>query len=181
MERYAANERAMSEPPSPLEKKQYLGFGERLQHRIPWWVRDDAIYHLRVRCAKGTRPLTIPETARALLESARFYHARRRWCVHLFLLMPDHWHALMSFPTDVVMSQVIGDWKRYHSRNQGMDWEDGYFDHRLRDHLEQYDATYAYIRRNPVVKGFCKNEDDWLWWWRADDIEVDTRPEQRFR
>jgi putative transposase len=171
----------MSEEPSLGEKKEYLGFGERLRHRIPWWVRDDAIYHIRVRAMKGGKSLTVPGTARTLLDAAKFYHERRRWCVHLFLLMPDHWHALLSFPSDVAMSQVIGDWKRHQTRIHGLDWEDGYFDHRLRDHLEQYDGAFSYIRRNPVVKGLCTKEDDWLWWWRAQDIETDTRPERRFR
>jgi putative transposase len=163
------------------ERKEYLGFGGRLQHRVPWWVRDDSIFHIRVRCTRGGKPLTQPETACALLESTKFYHQRRRWCVHLFLLMPDHWHALLSFPSDVAMSQVIGDWKRYQARTHGLNWEDGYFDHRLRDHLAQYDAAFSYIRRNPVAKGLCVQDDDWPWWWRADDIETDTRPESGFR
>ena len=168
-----------SDPAPP--KKTYHGFGRRLVHDIPFWARDDAVFHLRVRCAPGSPPLTHPDTARALLDSVRLYHERRRWCVHLFLLMPDHWHALLSFPSDVAMSRVLGDWKKYHTKHLGLLWQDGYFDHRLRNHLDQYEAVFTYIRRNPLAKNLCPTEDAWPWQWRAPDIEPDTRPESGHR
>lgn len=93
----------------PHPPKTYSGFGGRLFHGVPEWVRDGAIFHIRVRCATGCKPLTEPDTARALIDSARLYHERHRLCAHLFLLMPDHWHALLSFPADASMSRVVGD------------------------------------------------------------------------
>ena len=167
----------MDEENPPKPPKVWLGFGGRLFHRVPEWVRDDAIFHIRVRCAPGSQPLTEPDTARALLASVQFYHERHRWCAHLFVLMPDHWHALLSFPADASMSRVIGDWKKYHARHTGIVWQEGYFDHRLRAHLEQLDAKAAYIRRNPVVAGLCAREEDWPWQWQAEDLPPDTRPE----
>jgi REP element-mobilizing transposase RayT len=72
------------------------------------------VFHIRVRCARDNcRSLTESVVGRALLGSVAFYHERRRWWVSLFLLMPDHWHALISFPREEGMSAVIGDWKRY--------------------------------------------------------------------
>jgi REP element-mobilizing transposase RayT len=91
--------------------------------------------------------------------------------------MPDHWHALLSFGPEASMSRVVGDWKKYHARHAGIEWQQGYFDHRLRAHLEQLDAKAAYIRRNPVVAGLCTQEKDWPWQWSATDLAPDTRPE----
>jgi hypothetical protein len=38
-----------------------------------------------------------------------------------------------SFPSDESMSRVIGDWKRYQTRQNSVVWQEAYFDHRLRD------------------------------------------------
>ena len=171
----------MNDDHAPEPPKVWLGFGGRLFHRVPEWVRDDAVFHIRVRCAPGCKALTEPGTASALLAAARLYHERQRWCAHLFLLMPDHWHALLRFPSAAPMSRVIGDWKKYHTRHTGLVWQEGYFDHRLRGHLAELDAKAAYIRRNPVAAGLCAREEDWPWQWQAEDIPPDTRPESSKR
>ena len=171
----------MDDADSPKPPKVWRGFGGRFFHEVPEWVRDGAIFHVRVRCAPGGKPLTEPDTARALLASARLYHERQRWCAHLFLLMPDYWHALLSFPSEASMSRIIGDWKKYHARYTGVVWQEGYFDHRLRAHLEQHEAKADYIRRNPVVAGLCARAEDWPWVWQAEDIPPDTRPESSQR
>jgi len=73
--------------------------------------------------------------------------------------MPDHLHALLSFARDQTMSGVIGDWKHFHARKHGIMWQEGYFDHRLRndERGEQLSAKMHYIRQNPVVDGLCAN------------------------
>ena len=55
------------------------------------------------------------------------------------------------------MSSVISDWKRFHARNNGVVWQEGYFDHRLRDDErgEQLEMKVDYIRQNPVAAGLC--------------------------
>jgi REP element-mobilizing transposase RayT len=60
------------------------------------------------------------------------YQERDSWWVGFLLLMPDHLHALLSFPREKEMSKVVGNWKRYHARQNGVCWQDGYFDHRIR-------------------------------------------------
>lgn len=100
------------------------------------------------------------------MNSARFYHFRQRWCVTVFMLMPDHIHALLSFDPDKQMSRVIGDWKRYQAMHHGIGWQAGYFDHRLRDDErgEQLAEKITYIRNNPVAAGLCGSVEDWPWW-----------------
>ena len=166
---------------APKPRKVYRGFGGRLFHDVPEWARDDAIFHIRVRCAPGCKALTEPETARTLLDSVRLYHERRRWCAHLFLLMPDHWHALLSIGPEAAMSRIVGEWKRYHVRQTGIVWQEGYFDHRLRNQLDELDAKADYIRRNPVARGLCAVVDAWPWLWHASDIAPDTAPESGYR
>ena len=142
---------------------EYLGFGRRLHHEVPGWVPFGALFHLRIRCAEeNTVCLVEAEVAQRLLDSVVFYAEKHRWHVRLFLLMPDHWHALMAFPGQESMAKTIGQWKAYHARTNGILWQDNFFDHRIRND-EQVDLKARYIRMNPVVKGLCAKPEDWPW------------------
>jgi hypothetical protein len=83
--------------------------------------------------------------------------------------MPDHLHALLSFPPNASMSGVIRDWKRWHTRTSRVAWQDGFFDHRLRRE-ESFEHAADYIRRNPVVCGLCATIDDWPWRLNSHDL-----------
>ncbi len=147
--------------------KIYRGFPERLHHRVPHWVEPGAQFHVRIRLdrEKQQRPLIEPSLAQGILDSAIFYEAKLRWHITLFLLMPDHVHAVLSFARDKSMSEVIRDWKRFHKRTNHVMWQEGYFDHRLRldERGMQFSAKLHYIRHNPVVAGLCARAEDWPW------------------
>jgi REP element-mobilizing transposase RayT len=135
----------------------------RLHHQTPSWVNGDAVFHIRIRLERGSAvPLTAPPLARALLDSAVFYHRQATWRCHLFLLMPDHLHALLTFPFDRDMRLVVGRWKAWHVRTTHLRWQDNFFDHRIRNPRELQLKAH-YIRQNPVVKSLCAKADDWPW------------------
>jgi REP element-mobilizing transposase RayT len=132
------------------------------------WVEEGAIFHLRIALDRSVKQPSLAESplAESVIESAKFYDRGRRWYITVFLLMPDHIHALLSFPRDKSMSRVIGDWKHFHAHQHGIRWQKGYFDHRLRDDErgEQFAAKINYIRNNPVAAGLCTKPEDWPWW-----------------
>lgn len=138
-------------------------YPKRLFHKVPSWVEDGSVFHIRIRCAvENTAVLTSEHVAGLLLESISVYQEKHRWFAHLFLLMPDHIHALLSFPKHEVMSKVVGDWKRFRHKQLGIRWQDNFFDHRIRD-ANEYLEKATYIRRNPVAKGLCSQPEDWRW------------------
>ena len=63
---------------------------------------------------------------------------------------------------------MIGDWKRYHAKAAGIRWQDGYFDHRIRD-ARELELKANYIRQNPVAKELCAAAEQWRWRWAPDD------------
>jgi len=138
----------------------------RLHHTIPPWVAGGAVFHVRLRAdeewARAKSLIAPPTRARRLLESATHYHRQHTWHCHLFLLMPDHVHALLSFPPNQPMSRVIGAWKAWHARASEVVWQDNYFDHRIRNDAE-FDLKAGYIRHNPVAKELCVRPEDWPW------------------
>jgi putative transposase len=149
------------------DKITYRGFPVRLHHTVPQWVEAGSLFHIRIAVAREERkmPLTAAPLAQALMDPARLYQTRRRWHITLFLLMPDHLHALLSFPIGNAMSRTIGDWKHFQTHTHGIVWQEGYFDHRLRndERCDQLNAKAKYIRHNPVASGLCVKAEEWPW------------------
>jgi putative transposase len=136
-------------------------FPGRLAHQTPAWVESEATFHIRISAPQRSGiSLVRPEIADALLTAARCYHTQRRWSCRLMLIMPDHLHALLTFPHHIAMAAVIGAWKGYQTKRLGIQWQDNFFDHRMRDHHELQKSA-AYIRLNPVRKGLCTTESAW--------------------
>ncbi len=146
-------------------------YPRRPHHELPSWVDSSgAVFHVRIRTAKeNSVPLTDRSLAPKLLDSVLEYVRRQiRW-PSLFLIMPDHIHALLSFDAARRMSRVVGDWKKWNHQENGVLWQDNFFDHRLR-HDESLNQKAVYIRRNPVVKGLCSRPEEWPWLLDCDTI-----------
>jgi len=143
------------------------GYQGRLYHQTPAWVKGTSVFHLRFRADPEQSPVLIdPILARELIAAAQKYHELGHWWCNLFLLMPDHVHAMLSFPRVTNMSVAIRNWKRGTSRFQKVCWQENFFGHRIR-HQAEIQETWRYIFRNPVVKGLCPMENDWPHWWSA--------------
>jgi putative transposase len=135
----------------------------RLAPQTPVWVETGSTYHIRMSVELDhSRRLTDSKIGPALIDSARFYHEHQIWNCRLFLLMPDHIHALLAFPCDKEMGVIIAAWKGYQSKRHGIRWQDNFFGHRIRQHHE-LDEKAAYIRLNPVRKNLCAQQGAWPW------------------
>jgi REP element-mobilizing transposase RayT len=90
------------------------------------------------------------------------------WCI-----MPNHVHALIQ--TIAPLSRIIQSWKSFTGRwiNQKHTalrlaipgtalWFREYWDRYIRDQ-NHFDRARAYIERNPVSAGLCKQPSDWPW------------------
>lgn len=142
-----------------------------LPHEPPRWV-DPAreIWFLTICCRLRTVPqLTLPERSSAIMETVQHRHQRGLWYAHLFLLMPDHAHGLFSFPPDSEgMEKTVKDWKRWIARTTGVNWQQGFFDHRLRGERAVREKA-DYIVANPVRAGFVNRWEDWPHLWMPED------------
>ena len=105
-----------------------------------------------------------PQVFGVMKTAVEHYVATNRWWVDIFLAMPDHWHALVSFPRHETMAGVMRDWKRYVAKHADVQWQDGFFDHRLRS-PESANEKWHYVALNPERKGLCVRFEDWPWKW----------------
>lgn len=144
-----------------------------LPHDIPSWVDGGAVYFLTLCCKKrGLNQLCRRDAAEVIFEAASFRQRMHRWHVHLMLLMPDHLHALLSFPLPEDMRKVVAGFKEIVAKRFSVEWQRDFFDHRLRSG-ESFDEKAQYIRMNPVRSGLVANLEAWPWIWPP-DIGADT-------
>ena len=140
---------------------------KRLPHGVPLWVDPSAeIYFLTINCKnRQTNQLAVPQLAQALFDTAAFRNERHIWYAHLFLLMPDHVHALMSFPpTNRSIQTIITHWKEWTAKTLRIHWQRDFFEHRLR-HEESRREKADYILNNPVRKGLVTKPEEWPYVW----------------
>lgn len=135
-----------------------------LYHVAPAWV-GDATYFVTLCCReRGANCLCSDPVAMTLFTAVRHYHLQRRWYVSLWLLMPDHLHALVSCARGEELAKTIADWKRYTARDTGIAWQKGFFEHRLRSD-ESREEKANYIRMNPVRRALANDPGAWPYVW----------------
>ncbi len=140
-------------PPYPVRR--------HLPHGVPQWVKTGAVYFVTVNCAvRGENQLCRPDVAEALWDAVAFRQSRGDWCVRLLLLMPDHWHAFISFPPDRDMGRVVANFKEMTAKRLGIGWQRDFFDHRLRNPQEA-DFKWNYVTQNPVRRGLVAKAVEW--------------------
>ena len=149
------------------ESSDLLPRRKKLPHEIPSWVPEGSIYYITINCLnRGSNQLALPETASALWETVSYRTAQNLWWPRLFLLMPDHLHALISFNPGHSMRKLIKDWKRFTAKTLGIMWQDGFFEHRIRGGAA-LDEKGFYIQNNPVRANLVSAPEKWPYVWRA--------------
>jgi putative transposase len=136
---------------------------KNLPHEVPPWVKPGSLFFFTL-CVRDREAnvLTRENIAPALLSAARFYHEQLKWYARLFLIMPDHLHALIAFPSDGEIRAAWQSWKRYTSKETGVVWQRDILEYRLRSN-ESLDEKAHYIRENPVRKGLDSDAKLWPW------------------
>jgi hypothetical protein len=101
-----------------------------LPHDVPLWVDPQKeIYFISANCEERARnQLALPDVAPAIFDTVRHRHELRLWWPHLFLVMPDHVHALMSFPpSDKPIKLIVKKWKEWTAKQLGIRLAAGFF------------------------------------------------------
>ncbi|HAL91747.1 MAG TPA: hypothetical protein DCM68_01825 [Verrucomicrobia bacterium] len=144
---------------NPLPKRKTL------PHAVPAWVQDGAIFFITINALNRFELPLLQDNRPALLwDSVKWRMDKSHWWPHLFLLMPDHLHLLASFPKMSGMQEVVRNWKHWTSDALGIQWQRGFFDHRIRN-LQEFDEKAAYIRLNPVRKKLVASVAAWPHVW----------------
>ena len=120
--------------------------------------------------------------ARLFLDVLSGYRSHGRYLLHEFVLMPDHFHALISVPPGMSIEravQLIKGGYSYRAKKelgiQGEIWQRGFSDEYVVD-AAGYRARCEYIRQNPVRAGLVRAPEEYPYGSAASEIEADSMP-----
>jgi putative transposase len=132
------------------------------------------------------RALFRTETWARLFFKTLLLHRGEAYLLHEFVLMPDHFHLLITPFTALERSVqlVKGGFSFQAKRELGSNaeiWRRGFADHRTRD-FEDYDKHLHYIHLNPLKKHLCETPKEYRYssaypGWRLDPIPQWLKPE----
>lgn len=122
---------------------------------------EGEVYFITLCCVpRGTNQLARNHIWQAIKETLIIRETNGDLLCPLVLAMPDHVHGLFAFPGPKSMKSVISGFKSWLAKQQGIQWQRDFFDHRLRN-VESAAEKARYIRMNPVRAGLVADPEDW--------------------
>jgi len=135
---------------------------------------------------------SVTDGRRAVLQSERMarlqldvlysYRSQGRFFLHEFVVMPNHFHLLITPAADVSLGKALqfikGGFSYRAKKELGFNsaiWEAGFTNHRIRD-AEDYQQHRRYIRENPVKANLVKSPEMYPYSSASLGMELDAVP-----
>jgi putative transposase len=117
------------------------------------------------------------------LDTLMRYRRERVYALHAFVLMPEHFHILLTPAEDQTLERAVQFIKGGSARAMGKErhlqfpvWQRGFSDHRIRDAVD-YGYHLRYIEQNPVRKSFATQPGEYRWSSASGKHESDAPPQ----
>jgi len=118
------------------------------------------------KCVEPKKNILTGEVADIICQCFCYYAEHDKIKLAAFVVMPDHWHALLATMDDEPIQQrmhTIGSWigKSVNSvlHNSQTKWQKGFYETRIRSST-QFSYVMNYIENNPVRAGFAQTKED---------------------
>jgi putative transposase len=119
-------------------------------------VRQAGVYFVTSRTWNSRALFAKPEVAQILLDQLLDCRQRGFYKLHPFVIMPDHFHALLTPSDTTSLEKAVQMIKggsshqiKQHLNYASAVWQEGFHDRWIRDESE-FQERVAYIRSNPV-------------------------------
>jgi putative transposase len=120
--------------------------------------------------------------ARLFIDTLCHYRREGKFLIHEFVVMPDHFHLLLT-PTQIkverAMQFIKGGFSYRVKRELGLNievWKRGYIDHRIRD-ANDYLHHVEYTRLNPVMARIAIMPEEYPYSSAHRSFELDPCPQ----
>jgi putative transposase len=131
----------------------------------------------------GKRSLFQTERMAGLfLDTMLRYRQQGKFLLHEFVVMPDHFHVLLT-PAEISLERAVqfikGGFSYRVKKELGMNieiWGRGYVDHRIRDEND-HRRHVEYIHENPVEAGIVDSAKEYSYSSAHEGFEVDACPQ----
>jgi putative transposase len=133
----------------------------------------------------GKRALLQSERSASLLMNVLAqYQVQTKFRLHAFVVMPDHFHALLSVDSDMSIEKAVqfikGGFSFRAGRELGMRgeiWQKGFSEVRVLSY-EQFEAYKTYIHQNPLRKHLCNQPEEFVYSSANGRLSTDLPPER---
>jgi putative transposase len=110
------------------------------------------------------------------------YRDQKKYLLHEFVLMPNHFHLLISPVLSLERAlQLIKGGFSYRAKKElgfgGEIWEKSFYDRRVRD-VQDYFAYRHYIRQNPVKSGLVAAAEEYPYSSARPEFVMDNAPQR---
>ena len=147
---------------------------------------------------RGRRPIFLAEpTALLFLDTLRNHRIHHHYLLHEFVLMPEHFHLLLTPVPDVSLEKALHtgsparavvaragvelirggfSFRMKHEMGLALEvWQPRPTNHRIRD-ADDYARHVEYIRQNPVKRHLVENPQEYPYSSASAALEVDPAP-----
>ena len=131
----------------------------------------------------GRRPIfCAAPIARLFLDTLRNYRIQHRYLLHQFVLMPEHFHLLLTPAPDVSLEKAVQlirggfSFRLKHEMGSALEvWQPGPTNHRIRDAAD-YASHVQYIWQNPVKRHLVEDAHEYPYSSASGALELDPAP-----
>lgn len=124
------------------------------------------------------------EVCQIFVDTLLGYRDRAIFRLHAFVLMPDHFHILLTPSIETALErsvQYIKGGSAHEIRERlGFKlpvWQRGFSDHRIRDSRD-YEIHLRYIEQNPMKQKLIRDAADYPWSSALGRFELDEIPQR---
>jgi putative transposase len=132
-------------------------------------ARITGTYFVTSRTWESRAIFTAIAACEIFVESLLHYRDEGAYEVEGFVLMPDHFHVLITPAPDTAMERAVQFVKGGSARRIGEAlnfrfpvWQRGFSDHRIRDAAD-YAAHVRYLEQNPVKRKLVVSAGEYRW------------------
>jgi putative transposase len=143
--------------------------------------QETRTYFVTAVTARRRRIFQVSANAELLQKTILDYHTQNRFLLHAFIIMPDHFHAILTPAPDVSLEkamQFIKGGFSFRLKSKLDVWERGFDESQILS-AEKFRSVTRYIQENPVRRGLASTPEEYPYssalWPIADAMPVHMR------
>jgi putative transposase len=130
-------------------------------------LRDAPSTFFVTKSLRPKKPVLTPDQRKVIVEAFAFAVQHGRIYLRAFVVMPDHWHALLGLREPCTLPKFMHSFMSHvgantitHLTKLHTVWQDGYYETLIKI-ARQFTYVALYIKENPVKKGLASTPEEW--------------------
>ena len=123
----------------------------------------DRIFFITSQTAQRETIFQVHKTAELFIETLLHYRAQQKYLLHEFVVMPDHFHLLITPSPQISLeraAQFIKGGFSFRLKSSFPVWQPSFTNHRIRD-ARDFEQHRDYIYMNPVRARLVERPEDY--------------------